>query len=888
MSEESLVIPKIFRDTVSKFPEKIVLQIKKDNQWLKITYRELEEFALKVGAFLLKEGFKKGDYAVIILENRPEWTIIYLGIMFAGLTCVPQDPQLSPKEIKNLVLDSGSKLIFCSQEIFTQKIKYLLPEHLMRVVVLDAVDEKDKNLTNFSDIKHISIENIVWPDVSADDIASLIYTSGTTGQPKGVLLSQRNICSNFKSIQKLNLCLPSDNFLSILPLYHSYAFMVTLIVPIFLGATVTYCLSFNPKDFTQIIQEGGVTILVGVPQLFLLLHKAIIERIKRIPLYFRPFIFAFMRIRLRRFFGSLRISVCGGARLEPKICRDLNRWGLKLVEGYGLTETSPVVTLNPLEKIKFGSVGRAIPDVQIKISQPDKSGVGEILIKGPNVMPGYFRQPQLTSQVIKEGWLYTGDLGYLDKDGYLFLVGRKKEIIILSSGKNIYPEELEEYYSQAPSIKEICIILQQEKIFGHLKDSLYAIIVPNLELFTQRKESNIYEKIRWDLETLGKDLPSYKHILGFTLTKDQLPRTVLKKIKRYEVREKYFERKFYQKEFPQVIPLKEDAEILNKELAEKIINYLSKELNRPIYLDEHLEIDLGIDSLTRVELGLGLEALLGIEIPDELIYSISTVKDCIIHIQNLVKEPQGLIQRPLESVRGWDQILRESPSQTILERIKIDCGWLDKLLTWIFKNIFLFLLRIFWSLRIEGRDHLPRKGPYLICPNHASFLDGFFIFSCLPFKISLNTFFLGYHYIFGHPSISWAIKIARLIPIDTSVHLTEAMQAVSFVLLHNKIVCIFPEGMRSIDTEIKEFKKGVGILIKELDIPVVPVYIKGSHQTWPRGRRLPKPYPVKVVFGWPVTLKELLKLAQERRETTPFDYETVALALRQEVLRLRW
>lgn len=228
--------------------------------------------------------------------------------------------------------------------------------------------------------------------------------------------------------------------------------------------------------------------------------------------------------------------VSGGAKLSIQIALDFYGLGFKLIEGYGLTETSPVVTLNLAKNLKFGSVGKPIPDVGIKIHNPDKSGVGEVLIKGPNVMQGYFKQPELTSEVIKEGWFYSGDLGYLDREGYLYLVGREKEIIVLGSGKNIYPEELEEYYGQSPYIKEMCILERIEERFGSTIESLYAIVVPDLEYFRKMNVTDIRGKIRWELENLGKGLSPYRHIMGFTITKDELPRTPLKKLKRYQVR----------------------------------------------------------------------------------------------------------------------------------------------------------------------------------------------------------------------------------------------------------------------------------------------------------------------------------------------------------------
>ncbi|MDI6758762.1 MAG: AMP-binding protein, partial [Candidatus Omnitrophota bacterium] len=689
--------------------------------------------------------------------------------------------------------------------------------------------------------------------------------------PKGVMLTHKNICSNFMSIQKMNFCRSSDNFLSILPLHHSYSFMVTLFVPLFLGAKITYCSSFKTGELAQIIKEASVTILTGVPQLFSLLHKAIFERIKKIPSVLRPLVLPFIRIKLHWEFGSLRFLISGGARLEPKIAKGLTGLGLKLIEGYGLTETSPVVTINPLKKIKFGSVGKPLPDVEIKILNPDKKGVGEVLIKGANVMEGYFRHPELTSEAVKDGWLYSKDLGYINKEGYLYLVGRGKEVIVLASGKNIYPEELEEYYLKSPYIKEICTTHRQERIFGYLKDSLFAVIVPDLEYFDQKKELNIYGKIRWELETLGKKLAPYQHIMGFILTREKLPRTTLKKIKRFAVRQRYLPEEPAKAEA--IVLTDEDKKILEKKIAQKIIHYITKEVNRPVNLASHLEIDLGIDSLTRVELGLGLEAIFKIKIPDELLYKASTVKDVIIKLEELIEGTKPEAQKTKQ--RTWNEILKEAPQEEITRKIKIDFGLYESVVTWLIKNIFLFIFRLFWFLRVRGSENLPKKGPYLICPNHASYLDGLFIFLNLPFKNSLNTYFLGYQPIFNHPLLIWANKICRLIPIDIDSHLTTNMQAVSSVLSHKKIVCVFPEGMRSIDKEVKEFKKGAGILLKELGIPVIPVYIQGSHYSWPRGSKFPRLHPIKVIFGQPLYAKQLGD-----------DYETITKRLREEVLKL--
>ena len=892
--QENLVIHKIFNQVSDRFADQVALQIKEDSHWRRYSYKEVEELARKVAMFLIELGYDQGDCAVLILENSPEWGIIYLGIMFAGLTCVAIDSELSTEELNNIFQDCRPVVCFSSHSIFKEKINFFATQRsgAVKEKFLNGIEFSSRpkavvvDSEGFKKIKTQQRQEILWPEVSGSDIASLIYTSGTTARPKGVILTHDNFCANFRSIEKLNICSPKDNFLSILPLYHTYAFMVTFLVPLLTGAKITYARSFKPEDLTALIKEAKITILVGVPQLFSLIHKAIFEKIKKIPFFFRPMIMPQVRKEVRNRFGrSLRFLFSGGARIEAQVGKDLSRFGFKFIEGYGLTETSPIVTLNPPKKPKYGSVGVPIPGVQLRILNPDKSGVGEVLIKGSNVMLGYFKQPDLTAQVKSaDGWFNSQDLGYLDKEGYLFLVGRKKDVIVLSSGKNIYPEELEEYYGQSDYIKEICILEKSQKQFGQKVQLLFAVVVPDFEYFLKKKEVSMREKVRWELENLAFKLPTYKRIMGFIITKEELPRTHLKKIKRHEISRRYLsqiaqtspESSFLtgQEEISKREASLEDGVILDPELTQKIIKYLSLQLNKRVDLDSHLEIDLGIDSLGRVELGLSLESLLSIEIPQEFIERVLTVKELIINMQRVrqITPESSEAQRR----KTWSQIINEAPPQEVLAKIRVTSGFLDRMFTWIFKNIFGYIFRLFWFLRIEGKEFIPSQGPYIFCPNHASFLDGFVLFASIPTRSAADLFFIGLAKIFEHSLVAWAVRIARLISIDPITHLTEALQAARFVLSHKKLICVFPEGGRSVDSNIKEFKKGIGILAKELNIPLIPVYIKGSHFAWPRTRMLPRIHPLKIIFGKPCFWQDLGN-----------DYEAIAKGLRKEVLKLK-
>jgi len=853
--KKEFVIHKKFIQICQRYPDNIALQMRNR----KYTYRDTHNFVQKIGKFLLEEMGEKIPVA-IILENSPFWVFTYLGIMFSGNICVPIDPQLSLKEIENILDDSGAKLIFTSQQILNSFKEPIKP--IAKIVILDR---------DLPQIESISVpEDFKFPEVKEKDIASILYTSGTTARPKGVVLTHFNFCSNFYSIEKLNLVSEKDNLISILPLHHAYPFMVNLITPLFSGATVTFAESLKSEELIKVIKETDVTMFVGVPQVFSLIHKGISEKLKSIPPSLRYFLRPFLNRKIRERFGkNLRFFVSGGARLDPKIGKDLHKFGFNIIEGYGLTETSPVVTLNPPKRPKFGSVGRPLPDVQIRITKPDSKGIGEVAIKGPNVMMGYFRREDLTSEVIKEGWFYSGDLGLIDKDGYLFLTGRKKEMIVLSSGKNIYPEELEAHYKKSPYIKELCIL--------EIEGRLHTMIFPDFDYFKKTKEINIRGKIHWDLENLSKDLPSYKRIMGFTISTKELPKTRLGKIKRYEVIERYVERRIPKEE---IFLFEEDRLLLESDTAKKVIEFLSEQLKKKVNLYDHLELDLGVDSLSRVELALGLEKHLNISIPEESATSIFTVKDLI----ELISSQKRKEKASPRQIKQWSEIIKEDPPKEIKRRMDLNPNLINLILTIIFKIIFLFILRIFWFLRVKGKKNLPQHPPYILCPNHASYLDGFLVFCSLSLKREMNLYFLGYSQIFENFLLCWTIKPARILPIDPAVYLSEAMQAAAFVLRNKKSLCIFPEGARSIDENLGEFKKGVGILAKELNIPLVPVYIKGSHQSWPRGYSLPRIFPLKIIFGKPLNWDYLLEIGKSLEETS--DYEAIARGLKEEILKL--
>ena len=906
MKNENLVIHKVFAQISSRFSDRICLQIKKGPDWERWTYGQVEDLSLRIGAFLIKEGLKKGDFAAICLENRPEWAAIYLGIMAAGLTCVPLDPQLTEQEIGNLINDCAAKVIFVSNAVFLSKNINKIKSGLEKIVILDLDIEKE-NLIGLAKVRSTLPEGATWPEVYSEDTASLIYTSGTTDKPKGVMLTHKNICSDFRSIDKMKIFSDKDIFISILPLHHAYPFMITLITPLFCRARVTYTSSLRSDELLERMREAGVTVLVGVPQLISLFYMNIAEKVKKIPFMLRMpllglieilwFIRRLIRINLskptlssihRPFGQNLRFFACGGAKLNEEAARYLVKIGFTILEGYGLTETSPVVAFNPLKRPKIGSVGRVIPDVELKIDGPDAAGVGEVVIKGPNVMKGYYKRADETLSVLKDGWFYSGDLGYIDRDGYLYITGRKKEIIVLSSGKNIYPEEVESHYAKSPYIKEICVL----GVGGTEEERLSAVVVLDADYCRKKGEVDLNSVIRWELENLSEGLAPYKRIKGFIIVKEDIPRTRLGKIKRHEVRKKYLDelKGIKSKGATEEIPATdEDVRLLSSGASRKIIEALNKyvKVKRVISPADHLELDLGIDSLGRVELMVMLEQTLNVTIPDEAMAKASTVKELILEIERLVPG-EGAREEPVPEVKDraiWNEILNEKPAKDVIKKINLAPNRMTIFGMLLFAGILRLVFRVVWRLEVFGTENIPGTGKCVLCVNHSSYLDAFIVEASMPARLRKGLFFVGFKAYFEQFFIRNIVKYIRVIPIDPGMHFVEAMQASSYVLRNDKMICIFPEGQRTIDGNIKEFKKGVGILAKELDVPLVPVLITGSYESWPRTKPFPRAYPIKITFGKPFDFGELKKVGL--KAGIKDEYEAIAFGIRGEAIKLK-
>jgi len=676
-----------------------------------------------------------------------------------------------------------------------------------------------------------------------------------------VMLTHANILANVAQVRAAKLLTPDDVILSVLPLHHTYPFMVTCLVPLLDGATAVYLQSLMHYEIFAALQENRVTIFVAVPQLYALIARTMTDKIKKFGAFVRWSVDRAMdacafvsrvsgrnvtKTVLRRLHetmgGHLRFMASGGAKLDPEVARSFFRWGLPIVEGYGLTETAPVVTFNPMDPLKYATVGKALPGVTVEIAGPGEDGIGEICVRGANVMLGYYRAPALTQEVLRDGRFYTGDLGMLDKDGCLCVTGRKNELIVLPNGKKMNPEEVEAHYGASAYIKELCILSPRA---GEEAGHLVAVIVPDEDLLRAHKHVDIGFKIRWELDTTSQTLPVYKRIRGFVLTPESLPRTRLGKLIRYQIEARYASGAYKEN-------IKERKEETLTPFEETAVKHLGRLLGREVHLDDHLELDLGMDSLGRIELLSSLQDLVQVGIDDSLaleLFEARTVRELINKAHQALPESafEGIIKR--EETVFWSQLLRELPDPKSVERLKLSFDRYDRCVVHIMAYAFKFLTRVFFLVSVKNRDRVPEKGPYIVASNHVSFLDAFYLLCAMSNDAIINTYFVGFGAIFNKPLIAWAARLCRLVTIDINLDMAETLRVCRYLLAKGKNVVYFPEGQRSGDGRIKEFRKGVGILVKESGSRVLPVYLEGAFKVWPRSRSIPLPGRVTVHVG---------------------------------------
>ena len=542
-----------------KYGPKIALEDLNDTPLKSLTYRELLDNILLFGSALKQLGLKERSHVALIGENRVQWSLSYLTLMCFNYVIVPIDKNLTTNEIMNIIHESDSEAI-----IFSGSFASIIADaknslkNLNHYICMDATKEdKEFNIMPEMIRKASPLDPSKMPIINPNDLAEIIFTSGSLGRAKGVMLSQRNLASNLMAMTMMINIVETDRFLSVLPIHHTYECTCGMLCPLFAGASAHYARSL--KTVVDDLQKVQATILLAVPLLYDKMFKRIMkgiqeDKVKSVivpPLVkftnlftlvgFKEFKKKVFHELHAKFGGSVRLFIAGGAAPDPMVAKGLREFGFNFDQGYGLTETSPILALNRLDAFKDNAAGLPLPGVEIKINNPDEFGIGEIWAKGPSVMLGYYKNEKATQDTFDDGWLKTGDIGFYDEDGFLHINGRKKNVIISKSGKNVFPEEIEDVLVRSPFVLECLVFGEDDPKQGEI---ISAQIVVDAEAFIELSETQkvkiteelIRKKISEEIEKANKELAAHKMIKKFYIRDNEFEKTTTQKIKRYLVK----------------------------------------------------------------------------------------------------------------------------------------------------------------------------------------------------------------------------------------------------------------------------------------------------------------------------------------------------------------
>jgi long-chain acyl-CoA synthetase len=836
---------------------------------------------MRVAGFLASQGIKSGDRVMLVSGNSPEWGMTYFGVLKAGATCIPCDPESSTNEILNFARAGNAAGIIVSQAIDNDHPdlrQSLEAQGSTRVWTFEEVFAMPDEATEDQRVAMLPQK------VHAQSVASLIFTSGTTGQPKGVMLSHRNLTSMVSMLSSVFDMTTRDGVLSVLPLHHTFEFSTGFLTPLSRGAQITYLPELTSDALAKAIKNGHVTGMVGVPALWELLHRRIKTRLyersdwigktaenlihanawlrDKTPLNFGQVIFYPIHEGLG---GRIRYFISGGSALSEKIQRDFHGLGFTILEGYGLTEASPVLTVTrPENRILTGTVGKPLPGVEVRIADPDSSGVGEVVARGPNVMLGYYEDEAATRKTLVERWLYTGDLGRVDDEGNLYLVGRSKEIIVDTNGKNVYPDELEELYGDSPYIKELSIVGLSEGI----GEKVACIVVPDDEYDISLSRVEMHRLIEEHFREVSASLPYYKRVKVMHFTDVELPRTASRKVKRREV--------------VQILESLEQSErsgrrSVTKEVTDSdsiwLMGLVATVANRPrseVSIDAKLS-DLGFDSLMFVELATSIENAGGsISAPERF----NEVQD--------IRELVSVVSR-----RGGSAFKQELRTE---EREKSDEIHIPSFIRSVGNKAGDALQRLFYDqflqTHYEGQSNIPPHTNFLVAANHCSHLDMGLTKMALG-EAGTDLVALAAADYFFDTKYKRAVmeNFTNLVPMERTGSLRQSLRHARSFLDRGYNALIFPEGTRSVTGIMADYKPVIGYLALHARVGILPMYLQGTYEAMPKGTTIIKNRDISARIGRFLPYEELEEMTQGMARSEA--YRLIAAFVRHEVVNLR-
>jgi long-chain acyl-CoA synthetase len=738
------------------------------------------------------------------------------------------------------------------------------------------------------------------PPIKSDSVASILFTSGTTGTPKGVMLSHKNFTAMVAKLSSMFSMYKHDRMLSVLPLHHTFEFSTGFLMPLHHGSSITYLEEVEADALAEALEHEGITSMVGVPALWQLLERKIYKRFSDVGvLAERAFesivdVNRTLRDKLpwdlgtgkllffpvhRKLGGRMRLLISGGSALPADTMKSFRGLGFDLYEGYGMTEAAPVITVTrPGDSPIPGSVGRALPGVDVKIDKPDAGGVGEVLAKGPSVMAGYFENEEASAAALEGGWLHTGDLGRFDEEGNLFIVGRKKEMILGASGENIYPDELEDAYKDSPYIKELSVVgLPGEQGL----ETVAALVVPEYDQEGMDREA-VREAVREHLRKIGKSLPQYKRLKVMHLWDHDLPKTSTRKVKRREIVKELTKLERAAKGGAELKKATEPGASVG--WVVDLITEVSQAKRGQVTAETTLA-ELGFDSLMFSELTVALEAA-GVELPDptELtqLERVGDVEALLSRLGNKMKseKPRRDRLRKEKEVReagGGEK--REDDIDVPTPLVRLGRRVLRQGMRSLYSRVL--------STKIHGAAQVPPFGGYIVAANHSSHLDTGLVKYALGEQGDALVALAARDYFFDDPvRRAYFENFTNLVPMERHGSLRESLRLAGEVIQQGYVLLIFPEGTRSDTGVMSDFKPSLGYLALTNRCGILPMYLSGTHEAMPKGRYLPKRGErVAAHVGPFVTYEQVLALAATRRSRSE-QYRAVTHAVESVVRRL--
>jgi long-chain acyl-CoA synthetase len=814
-----------------------------------LDYAELAQRIDACAAQLHSRGLRPADRVLLLADSGLPWVIAALGVLRVGAVLMPLDAHTGDDTLQHVLQDGAPALVIADAA--------QAPRCAGGRVSLQLLDDLSAPAPATAAVSAA----VVAPAIDPAAPAVMFYTSGTTGAPKGVPLSHANLLYQLRTVAALDLARPGDRVLLPLPMHHVYPFVIGLLLPLAAGLTLLLPGATTGAQIMQALREGRASVLIGVPRLYRALLEGIDGRLAALP----PLAGRVMRgLRVlaravaprlgagtarrilaplhRQMAPDLRLLACGGAALEADLDAALTALGWRVAVGYGLTETSPLLALRLPGQCRAGSAGHAIPGSELRLSPPDvgdedmPAGAGAIEARGPGVFGGYFGLPQATAQAFSpDGWFRTGDLGRLDADGCLEVLGRASTLIVTESGKNIQPEEVEAVYQAHPLIAEAAVLQVQRR--------LVALLVP-------QPGDVSHDALRAAVAEQSQRLPSYQRVVEFAVTHEPLARTALGKLRRHLLAERYRQARAAPQGPAQSAPLAvADEALLRDPRARAVWDYLAERYaDRRLTPDSHVQLDLGLDSLAWLNVGMDIAARSGAQLSEDAIARIATVRDLLREVSLAdTAPPATLLDDPQAALDAEQRQWLKPPPAWLWPLRALALG-----VTWL-------VMRCAFCLRVTGREHLPPTGAFLLAPNHGSYLDAPALAAALERRALGPLCWAGWVGIMlANPAMRAVSRLARVLPMDAERRALSSLALGLAALRAGNALVWFPEGARSATGALEAFRPGIGLLLEHTDVPVLPVYIEGAYQAWPMHRRWPRLRPIAVHFGAPIAASQLL------------------------------